>query len=80
MPIKDRIKLLLRLFGINKLFFMFTAKSAITAYQTAVYNSKPGHQDERLDDGTSDIDTCDATEYSIEPEYKQIINRLGGIA
>lgn len=80
MPIKDRIKLLLRLFGINKLFFMFTAKSAITAYQTAVYNSKPGHQDERLDDGTSDIDTCDATEYSIEPEYKQILNRLGGIA
>ena len=78
MAVKDRIELLTRLFGINRLYFLFTAKSSIAAYQTAVWNSKPGHLDERLDDGSTDIDTCDATEYSIEPEYKHIISRLGG--
>ena len=78
LEIKSRIELLLRLLGINKLFFMIQAKSAIAAYQTAVWNSKQGHEDERLDDGTTDIDTCDATEYSIEPEYKFLLNKLGG--
>ncbi len=78
MEVKQRIELLLRLIGINKLFFMFTAKSAIAAYSTCVWNSKPGHEDERLDDGSTDIDTCDSTEYSIEPDYKQILNKLGG--
>ena len=28
----------------------------------------------RLDDGTSDIDTLDALEYSIKPEIKLILN------
>ncbi len=78
MEIKQRIELLTRLFGINKIYFMMQAKTAIAAYQTAVYNSKPGHLDERLDDGTTDIDTCDATEYSIEAEYKNILATLGG--
>lgn len=78
MPVKDRIELITRLLGIIRLYFMFTAKSAIAAYQTAVWNSKPGHLDERLDDGSTDIDTCDSTEYSIEPEYKNILSRLGG--
>lgn len=76
MKIKDRIELLLRLFGINRLYFLFNAKTSINAYQTCVYNSKQGHEDERLDDGTSDIDTCDATEYSIEPEYKTLLLKL----
>ena len=78
MEVNSRIQLLLRLLGIGKLFFMFTAKSAIEAYSTCVWNSKPGHEDERLDDGSTDIDTCDSTEYSIESEYKEILNRLGG--
>ena len=57
---------------------MQSAKTAINAYSTCVWNEKQGHEDERLDDGSTDIDTCDATEYSIEPEYKNILNRLGG--
>ncbi len=77
MQIKQRIELITRLLGINKLYFLFTAKTAIAAYQTAVWNSKPGHLDERLDDGTTDIDTCDATEYTIEPEYKTLLINLG---
>ena len=78
MPINDRINLLARMFGANVLFFLQSAKTAIAAYQTCVWNSKPGHEDERLDDGSTDIDTCDATEYSIEPEFKQILAKLGG--
>lgn len=76
--IKDRIELIARMFGINVLFFLAGAKTAQAAYQTCVWNSKPGHEDERLDDGSTDIDTCDATEYSIEPEFKQILAKLGG--
>jgi PBSX family phage terminase large subunit len=78
MEIKQRIELLTRMFGLNKLYFLMGAKTAIAAYQTAVWNSKQGHEEERLDDGSTDIDTCDATEYSIEPDYKIIIARLGG--
>lgn len=78
MPINDRINLLARMFGANVLFFLQSAKTAINAYSTCVWNEKQGHEDERLDDGSTDIDTCDATEYSIEPEYKNILNRLGG--
>ena len=78
MSIKDRIELISRMFGIRVFFFLQSAKTAIAAYQTCVWNAKQGHEDERLDDGSTDIDTCDATEYSIEPEYKNILNRLGG--
>ncbi len=78
MEIKQRIEILTRMFGLNKLFFMMQAKTAIAAYQTCVWNSKEGHTEERLDDGSTDIDTCDATEYSIEPDYKLILAKLGG--
>lgn len=77
MEIKQRIELQTRLFGQNRLYFMFTASTVIAAYSTAVWNSKDGHQDERLDDGFStDIDTMDASEYSMEYEYKNLINTI----
>ena len=53
-----------------------TAKSCINAYQTAVYNEKPGHEDERLDDGTSDIDTMDASEYTLEPYMNDLLQTM----
>ena len=43
----------------------------IDALQTAVYDPDK-FEDERLDDGTSDIDSLDAMEYSIEPYYKAL--------
>lgn len=76
MEIKQRIELQTRLFGQNRLFFMFTATTAITAYSTAVWSNKEGHLDERLDDGSTDIDTMDASEYSFECEYKNLINTI----
>lgn len=43
----------------------------IDALQTAIYDPDK-FEDERLDDGTSDIDSLDAFEYSIEPYYKDL--------
>ena len=75
-PINDRIYLQNQLFGLKKLFFMEWATSCIDAYKTAVYDSRPEHINERLDNGTSDIDTMDASEYTIEPFSKQLILKM----
>lgn len=71
MPINDRIKLELLLMGQGRLYVSDKCPHLIDALQTAVYNPKK-YDDERLDDGTSDIDSLDAFEYSIEPYYKQL--------
>lgn len=71
MPINDRIKLELLLMGQGRLFITDRCKHLIDAFQSAVYDPKK-YEDERLDNGTSDIDSLDAFEYSIEPYYKQL--------
>lgn len=76
MEIKQRIALQTKLIGQNRLFFMHTAQTCINAYATAVYNSKDGHADERLDDGSTDIDTMDASEYTLECEYKLFLQAM----
>ena len=43
----------------------------IDALQSAIYDPDK-FEDERLDDGTSDIDSLDAMEYSLEPYYKAL--------
>ena len=40
---------------------------------TAIYNPKYVTKDERLDDGTSDIDTLDGFEYTIERDKDLLI-------
>lgn len=40
------------------------ATNVINSTETQVWDSRPGHEDERLDNGTCDIDTADAEEYS----------------
>ena len=74
--VRDRIKLITRLLGAKRLFFMRSAKSALDAFRTCVYNSKIGHEDERLDDGTTDIDSVDSGEYTIEPFAKNLLIKL----
>ena len=63
--INGRLRIVNRLLGAKRFWVMNTAKTVISAMQQAVYNSKSS-SDERLDDGTSDIDTLDAMEYSLE--------------
>lgn len=71
MPINDRIMLTLLLMKQGRLFVSRNCPHLIEAFQTAVYDSKK-FEDVRLDDGTTDIDSLDAFEYSIEPWYKQL--------
>ena len=48
----------------------------IEAFETAVYNAK-SIKDERLDDGSTNVDSLDALEYSTESLQKEIITILG---
>lgn len=70
MAILDRIRLVNKLMGQNRLKVHKRCTTVIKALQTAVWNEKKA--DERLDNGTTDIDTLDAMEYSIEPFYREI--------
>ena len=45
----------------------------VSALCSAIWNPKEITVDERLDDGTSDIDTLDAFEYTIERYIKKFI-------
>ena len=47
-------------------------ESLSKAFEEAVWNDKK-LEDERLDDGTSDIDSLDAFEYTIERDIKYLL-------
>lgn len=63
--INDRINYTVRLMGSGRVFITPDCQTLKKALQDAVYNSKV-LQEERLDDGSTDIDTLDAFEYTIE--------------
>ena len=72
--INDRIYATTMLMGGGR-FFMISEDcgSLINAFKGAVWDDKVIGKDERLDDGTSDIDTLDAFEYSFEKFIPQLI-------
>lgn len=69
----DRIRCTTSLMASGRFFITRFCKTLEEAFENAVYNDKPKEQgkDERLDDGTSDIDTLDAFEYSFERYLRQ---------
>lgn len=67
----ERIRLVNSLIAQGRLEVSTEAETVKDALCEAVWDSK--HEDTRLDDGTSDIDTMDAFEYSIEPFMRQLI-------
>jgi len=72
--INDRIRATTMLMGGGR--FKLVAEecnSLINAFKGAVWNDKIIGKEERLDDGTSDIDTLDAFEYSFERHIPQLI-------
>lgn len=71
LKINDRIRLTLLLMAQKRFFVLKKCSHLIGALRTAVYDPK-SYEDVRLDDGTSDIDSLDAFEYSIEPWFKQL--------
>lgn len=68
--IKDRIDCTVRLMGAGRFFITEDCESLIKAFREAVWDSKT---DERLDDGSSDIDSLDAFEYTIERDIRYLI-------
>lgn len=72
-PIRDRIRLENVLLATGRLKFLsHTTLSLQEAMATAVWD-KNEFDDVRLDDGTSDIDSLDAFEYTLEPFMRELI-------
>ena len=71
MQITDRIRLVVLLMKQGRFKVSRNCPHLIDAMQSAIYDPDK-FEDERLDDGTSDIDSLDAFEYSIEPYYKDL--------
>lgn len=74
--IVDRIQLDCHLFGSGRKFILKECKDLVEAYKQALWDDK--HEDERLDDGTTDIDSLDASEYSIYPFYDKLMTNIHG--
>lgn len=70
--INDRIFLSSTLMAQKRFKILRKNKNLIKAFQEALWNDKK--QDERLDDGTTDIDSLDAFEYSVNSFYENLIN------
>ena len=62
--VKDRIDCKDILLNHNRWLVADTCGYVIESTATQVWDSRPNHEDERLDDGTCDIDIADAEEYS----------------
>lgn len=75
--INDRIHFVLKLFSMGMFKICKHCTVTIDAFNSAVWNEKVKDKDERLDNGTSNIDTLDATEYAFEP-YMETFQILTG--
>lgn len=71
--INERIRATNRLFGQKRLHLTEDCETLESAFCTAIWNPKVLTEDERLDDGTSDIDSLDGFEYTIEREIELLI-------
>jgi len=63
--VNERIRTLIGLLGSNRVWVLSHCKNVIDSLQSAVWNPK-ALNDERLDDGSTDIDTLDSLEYAYE--------------
>ena len=71
--ITDRIRLTSILMGSERFWYLPTAATLRDALSAALWSGKHPGKDERLDDGTTDIDTLDAFEYTIERDYQRYL-------
>lgn len=72
--INDRIWLIVRLMAQGRFFYVAgRCNTAVDALCTALWDPKRLTEDVRLDDGTSDIDTLDALEYTVERNISRLI-------
>ncbi len=75
-PIINRIRFYNMLMSKGKYYVLRGCENLIAAYKDAEWNSKSKDKDERLDDGTFNIDSLDACEYSTEPYMDEMIERI----
>lgn len=68
--ILERIRFICKMFSSNKYYILECCEPLINAYRTSVWVKD---KDERLDNGTIDIDSLDSSEYAIEPYMKTLI-------
>lgn len=72
-PINDRIRFYCAMIGAGRYQVLRHCKHVIGALSSAVWSSKDPTKDVRLDDGTYNIDSLDAMEYSTEPYMTDMI-------
>lgn len=77
--ITDRIRCTVRLMGAGRFFITGDCESLETAFSDAVWNIEVKDKDERLDDGSTDIDSLDAFEYTIERDMKYLIQEVDDV-
>lgn len=75
-PINDRIRCTVKLMGAGRFFIASDCESLQTALSDAVWDKEVKDKDERLDDGSTDIDSLDAFEYTIERDMKYLIEEV----
>lgn len=71
--INDRIAFYNSIMAQNRFFIMNHCTATISALENAVYSDKDPTKDERLDDGTVNIDSLDSMEYSTESVQSDIL-------
>ena len=76
-PIKDRIDTLQILMSQGRFHVMSCCTNVISSLSEQVWDAKSEGEDIRLDDGTCDIDTADALEYSFS-KFIRILLAAGG--
>lgn len=72
--VNDRIRFYCRLMSAGRYKIAGHCGHTIEAFRTALWDSRFITKDARLDDGTTNIDSLDAQEYSTEPYMKSIIS------
>ena len=76
-PINDRIRATCLLMGAGRFFVNSECRETIDALKSALWDSKRVTEDIRLDDGTTNIDSLDAMEYSFERDIPTLIDGWG---
>ena len=72
-PINERIMFFNSMIAQGRFSIHCTCKNTVKAMQDAVYDSKKRPEDVRLDDGTTNIDSLDSMEYSVESVMSDVL-------
>lgn len=77
--INDRIHCTVRLMGAGRFYITEDCETLKKAFSDAVWNKDAKDKEERLDDGSSDIDSLDGFEYTIERDIKYLIQEVNNV-